>query len=270
MGNEEIITREDFLEHVLYEDLNDTEKMNLYKLQTKLERKQKLLKADEHKFKNNKYVIGLKYQNVKTKINVIQLSVMVLSTAITFIESLKEHFSLSEVTSTIIPIVLSTYIALVLAISRFYRFEEQKENLSKLFEKHAFVINRIKHKSRLIKCNLPVQPKDNKQLNDILMTFDKDGLDEVITQSMQEMDSLLPLKEKLHFENMLVKLHIDRKVLKRNLENLERHEEDMNEYKSKVSTLWYYLCCLYTGPNYVIDEEKAFDDMESNRSKNAS
>lgn len=258
----------EFLDNVIYKDLNEEEKMNLYNLHTKLERKKEILKADEHKFKNNKYVIGLKYQNIKSKINFIQLSVMVLSTAITFIESLKEHFSLSEVTSTIIPIVLSTYIALVLAISRFYRFEEQKENLSKLFEKHAFVINRIKYKTRLIKANLPVQPKDNKQLNDLLMSFDKDGLDEVITQSMQEMDSILPLREKLHFENMLVKLHIDRKVLKRNLENLERHEENMNEYKSKVSTLWYYLCCLYTGSNYVINEEKAFDDMESNRNNN--
>lgn len=259
---------EEFQNDALYSELNDTEKSNLFKMYTRLMRKKEILKADEHKFKNNKYVIGLKYQNVKMKINVIQLSVMVLSTAITFIESLKEHFSLSEVTSTVIPIVLSTYIALVLAISRFYRFEEQKENLSKLFEKHAFVINRIKYKTRIIKSNLPVQPKSDKQLNDILMSFDKDGLDEVITQSMQEMDSLLPLKEKLHFENMLVKLHIDRKVLKRNLENLEHYEENMNQYKYKVSTLWYYLCCLCSGDNYVINEQKAFYDIENNRNNN--
>lgn len=254
-----------FYNNILYSDLSDSEKTHLYKLHDKLERKKEMLKQDEHKFKNNKYVIGLKYQNVKMKINFIQLSVLVFSTAITFIESLKEHFALSEVSSTIIPIVLSTYIALVLAISRFYRFEEQKENLSKLFEKHAFVINRIKYKTRVVKANLPVLPKSDKQINDILTSFEKDGLDEVITQSMQEMDSLLPLREKLHFENMLSKLHIDRKVLKRNLENLDHYESDMNEYKKKISIIWYYLCCICMGDNYVIDEQKAFDDIEKNR-----
>ena len=52
-------------DNILYNDLTDTEKVNVYKMHINLERKQNLLKKDEHTFKNNKYVVGLKYQNIK-------------------------------------------------------------------------------------------------------------------------------------------------------------------------------------------------------------
>ena len=40
---------------------------------------------------------------------------------------------------------------------------------------------------------------------------------------------------------MLATPHIDRKVLKRNLNNIDNFDGDMNQYKTKVSMCWYYL-----------------------------
>lgn len=225
------------------------------------------LKKMELKFKNNKYILGLKYDNLKIKINVVQISVILASTFVTFIETLREHLKLSVAASTIIPILLSTYVALVISLVRFFRLDEQKETLSKLFEKHAFVINRVKHKLRVIS-NQCALSADDEHADKMLDAFDGDGLDDVVTQCMQDMDTVVTYKQRIYYENMLATLHIDRKVLKRNLKNIDNYDGDMNEYKNKVSLCWYYLSCAFLGSNYVIDDTQAFNDIEKKSAYN--
>lgn len=222
---------------------------------------EQIMKKLELKFKNNKYILGLKYDNLKIKINFVQISVILASTFVTLLETLKEQFKLSSLTSMMIPILLSTYIALILSIARFYRLDEQKEALSKLFERHAFVINRVKHKRRILQ-NHSICFSDCQTIDNILESFESDGLDDVITQCMQDMDIIVSYKQRIFYENMLIKLHIDRKVLKRNLNNIENYKGDMNKYKKKVTMFWYYLCCLFMGSNYTIKDEQAFTDIE--------
>lgn len=223
-----------------------------------------ILRNQELKFKNSKYVIGLKYESIQFKLTIVQISVIVVSTCIAFIETLQDTFQLSSSLSTIIPIILSTYTALVVAISRFYRLEDVKEGLSTLFERHAFIINRIKHKRRLIHLYGPWTEEDTSEsdVEKMLNTLESDGLEEVMTQAMQDSDVMIPYSERLYFENILVKMHIDKKVLKDNLSKLDVYEKDLNQYKQKVSMLRYYLCCLWMGTNYTINEEKTFDEVQ--------
>lgn len=224
-----------------------------------------ILKNQELKFKNSKYVIGLKYDNIQFKLTIVQISVIVVSTCIAFIETLQDSFNLSSSLSTIIPIILSTYTALVVAISRFYRLEDVKEGLSKLFERHAFIINRIKHKRRLIHLYGPwtgYETASEETVEKMLNTLESDGLEEVMTQAMQDTDIMIPYNERLYFENILVKMHIDKKVLKDNLSKLDNYEKNLNLYKQKVSMLRYYLCCLWMGSNYTIDDEKTFEEVQ--------
>lgn len=243
--------------------------MSLNHLQAKIACTKNIYDKLEIKFKSNKYVIGLKYEFMNFRINVIQLSVIFFSACVTFIETLKEHFHLSNSSSTLIPIVLSTYVTLIISLSRFYRLDEQKEGLSKLFEKHAFVINRIKHKLRTIEleCNI-CHDTDLSKVDTTLMSFDNDGLNDVITQCLNDADVMITLKEKLYYENLLIKLHIDRKVLKRNLRNIESYDGDMNGYKKKVSLVWYYMCFECLGNNYIIKDDDAFTDIEKENDKN--
>ena len=219
------------------------------------------MKKLELKFKNNKYILGLKYDNLKIKINLVHISVILASTFVTFIETLREQFKLSSTTSTVLPILLSTYVALVLSLVRFFRLDEQKETLSKLFEKHAFVINRVKVKLRMIS-NHCALTENCESIERILETFDGDGLDDVVTQCMQDIDTVVSYKQRIYYENMLATLHIDRKVLKRNLKNIDNYDGDMNGYKNKVTLCWYYMSCAFLGSNYTIDDTQAFNDIE--------
>lgn len=229
-----------------------------------------ILKCQELKFKNSKYIIGLKYDNIQFKLTIVQISVIVVSTSIAFMETLQNTFQLSSSLSAIIPIILSTYTALVVAISRFYRLEDIKEGLSKLFERHAFIINRIKHKRRMIHLHGPWDDPmhvTNDAVEKMLNTLESDGLEEVMTQSMQDMDIMIQYTERLYFENILVKMHIDKKVLKDNLSKLDVYENNLNLYKQKVSMLRYYLCCLWMGSNYTINDEDTFYAVQRHHSE---
>ena len=255
-------------ENFLYEEKTQKEKMTLINIHLKLTKQKTLLRKYEMKFKQNKMVIGLKYQVVKMKIDFIQMSVIMVSTITTFVEALKDILMVPPFMTTILPVICSSYVALILAIARFYKFEDHKENLSKLFEKNSFVINRLKHKLRGIDEILPIDPlSDIETINDFCssINLNTDGLQEVITQSLQETDVSMTFREKLYYENMLFKLILDSMTLKKNLRDLEHYENDLtlNNYKQKISTIWYYLFCYWSGSNYIIHEKKAFDAIES-------
>ena len=248
----------------LYETKSQEEKNLMISTHLKLEKQKSNFKKYELKFKNNKYIIGLKYQVVKVKIDFIQISVILVSTIMTFIEALKDILMIPIFVSNILPVICSSYVALILAIARFYKFEDQKESLSKLFEKNAFVINRLKHKIREINEIIPIDPlMDPDTITNFRLNLNSDGLQEVITQSMQETDTAITFREKLYYENMLFKMHLDSMTLKKNLKDLEHYENDLplNDFKQKVSSFWYYLLCYWSGSNYIINEELAFDSI---------
>ena len=80
------------------------------------DKKQKLvLNIDRliKKSRKNKALLSLKYDDISAKINFVQVSVIVISTGITFLETLKSKYTLNEEVGTILPIIFSTYIALV-------------------------------------------------------------------------------------------------------------------------------------------------------------
>ena len=87
--------------------------------------------------KKNKALLSFKYDYISSKINFVQVSVIVVSTAITFLETLKANYEMNQDVQTILPILFSTYIALVLAIVRFFKLDEKKEEISKTIQNLA-------------------------------------------------------------------------------------------------------------------------------------
>ena len=48
---------------------------------------------DLYDFKHDKELTGLKYTNIRTKVNFIQITVIIASTIITFLETMKDKLS---------------------------------------------------------------------------------------------------------------------------------------------------------------------------------
>lgn len=247
-----------------------------------------ILKREKRKFIDNKCILGLKYQTIKRKVNFIQISVICVSTVITFIETIKQYVMVLNFFETIVPILLSTYIGLILAISRFYKFEDNKEAISKLDEKLAFIINRIKYKLRYIESHQSLKPTSNflgylENLEVTLNDFQQDGLEEVITQAMQETDIMMNIKEKLFYETKLTRLKLDGIIIQKNLENLEAFKcsgagivepsnlKDMklSDYKSTLCfPINYIYDFLFLSSSYKIDDTAFFNKIEEIQNKN--
>lgn len=152
-------------------------------------------------YKKAKSIMVLKSQYIGAIINRVQISIIFVSSTITLFESIKSNFFIPALYLTLIPIVLSTYIAIILAISRFYKFDTKKENIKKVEEKFSYIINRLRYKRRKV-VNFDFACVKLDQWKILIENFNKDGLEEMITKTIEESDSLLTLKEYTYYHKI--------------------------------------------------------------------
>ncbi len=96
--------------------------------------------------KENKRLLDLKYDDLTKTVNNIQTSVIFISTLSGFIQAIKSEIGLSSGIIDIISITISTYISLILSVSKYYKFDEIKEQIQNLREKYSLLHNKIEHR----------------------------------------------------------------------------------------------------------------------------
>lgn len=96
--------------------------------------------------KENKRLLDLKYDDLNRQINMIQTSVIFFSTISGFMQATKEYFKTNDSAVTVTSITISTYISLILSISKYFKFDEQKERIHNLREKYANLHNKIEYR----------------------------------------------------------------------------------------------------------------------------
>lgn len=180
-------------------------------------------------YKKAKSIIVLKSQYIGSIINRIQISIIFVSSTITLFESIKSNFIIPVFYLTLIPIVLSTYIAIILAISRFYKFDTKKESIKKVEEKYSYIINRLRYKRRKV-INFDFACEKLNDWNILIENFNKDGLEEMITKTIEESDSLLTLKEYTYYHSVYNKIKTKNSIHQFNSDLLENWE-NLNSVK---------------------------------------
>ena len=93
--------------------------------------------------KENKRLLDLKYDDLNNQINLIQTSVIFFSTVSGFLQATKEFFNTDNSIVTVSSISISTYISLILSVSKYLKMDEQKERIHNLREKYATLHNKI-------------------------------------------------------------------------------------------------------------------------------
>jgi hypothetical protein len=93
--------------------------------------------------KANKRLLDIRYADLTLKVSYIQISVIVLSTLSGFLQSTKEYFSTPDSSVAVCGISISTYISLILSVSKYYKFDENKEAIHNLREKYGNLHNKI-------------------------------------------------------------------------------------------------------------------------------
>ena len=100
--------------------------------------------------KNNKRLLDIKYADLNNKINYIQISVIIFSTLSGFLQSTKEYFNTSVSVVSVTGISISTYISLILSVSKYFKFDEKKEAIHNLREKYGNLHNKIEFRMDII------------------------------------------------------------------------------------------------------------------------
>ena len=254
-------------------------------------------KQDLYDFKHDKELTGLKYTNIRTKVNFIQITVIIASTIITFLETMKDKFELTNnISMTIAPILLSTYIGLALAISRFFKLDDHKEELCKLDEAQSFVISGLRHRARMIQSMMPLycdpdvdtrrRGEDGNEMEEInndrqtaildyfskvekiIEDQSKDGLEETMSNCKQKFDLVMNLSEKVHYKNALLTISIDEDIVDGNKKIIHNKYSKWhlakaeNQIKIEKCCIWKYLCCFCDSCRYHYIDKEALEQMK--------
>ena len=96
--------------------------------------------------KENKRLLDLKYDDLNNLVNNIQTSVIFVSTLSGFLQATRIQFAVSDTVISIISITISTYISLILSISKYYKLDELKERIQTLREKYSQLHNSLDYR----------------------------------------------------------------------------------------------------------------------------
>ena len=96
--------------------------------------------------KECKRLLDLKYDDLTSMVNNIQTSVIFVSTISGFFQATKTQFAINVDIIAVISITISTYISLILSISKYYKLDELKDRIQNLREKYSLLHNRIDYR----------------------------------------------------------------------------------------------------------------------------
>ena len=103
-------------------------------------------------------IISFKYSGYKLYFDIVNISIIVISALLTFIETVKAEFELEDTEHkhlnnffSIIPIIISSTITISAAVLKFKKYQEKMESLSRCIDKAIFTsfrLKRIKEQAR--------------------------------------------------------------------------------------------------------------------------
>lgn len=189
-----------------------------------LEQKQSLLESFEKIIKTHKETVAIlvfKKNDIQWHINIIQLSVIVVSTFITIFETSQNFLEqyVNKQILTIFPIVLSSYIGLILAIGRFFKYDDKNEKIIKLIEKYSFIINKFRQKSDNFE-GFDFKLKDMKKWEELLDRDEKDNIGDILLKANEEKDLVLKPKEAVFYKKKYTKTRLKEIIESKNFNEL--------------------------------------------------
>ena len=101
--------------------------------------------------KRRNSILALKSSTIKYKHDTVNILTIIISTSLTCLETIKSEFTLSahdnlyvRRSAVIVPILLTSYIAVSMSVLKFKRYTETLEELTKISEKLVFVVCRLR------------------------------------------------------------------------------------------------------------------------------
>lgn len=203
------------------------------------------IKKYRKKASENRALLSYKYAFLKLRMNIIQVSVIILSTMITFLEAIRSHYEFNESIFNVVTISMSTMIAFIMAIYRFFRIEENKENIKQSLEEHVFIINKFRKIFHIMmNFNMAEDEKNLDEWKQIVLTYDSEIFENYITIK-EKFDVLFSFQDSIYYKekykrDLLALEFTDREIEIVDAYKRESHTEFITRASSWCKRLW---CC---------------------------
>jgi hypothetical protein len=193
----------------------------------------------------NKAILSLKYDNVSFKINCIQISVIVVSALITFIETLNALYELHIFVGSVMPILFATYIAIVLSIMRFFKMDDTKETLGKTLENFSYIINKSRKSKHRIK-NFDINEKNLDLWQDLISNYENE-IYEYMCNVRESFENILQYTERVYYSRRLLNHYVKNAFAHKNIDYVDQlwmePHRGFEENLSSCDKLYRWFCC---------------------------
>lgn len=190
----------------------------------------------------NKALLSFKYDELTLKVTIIQIIIIIFSTTISFLESLKSHFSLNDKLFNIITILLSTSVALIMAIYRFLKYEETKENVKKALEDHVFIINKFRKTQYQLE-NIKNKTDSEERFDKLVENFENEIFENYIS-IRENFDTIFTFKDSIYYKNKYKRNLLKLEKANNEIEIIDDYKRDDINYKKKSWCIKNIFCCV--------------------------
>ncbi len=260
--------------------------------------------AKKHKVvKDKRIILFMKHVYLKNVVNLFQVSIIIASTIITFVGSMKPHiFSTNrETQAQIISICFSTYIAIATAIFKFLKIDDRKEEIYKMlqmFNDVETIINKKLKKMSIIQSqfrdefsyyhkhkipvediskNVIIEPgqhdeeekrkiiqKYYKQYSDVITFYEQEDVEDKILEAKKQFHTMFSYNEIIYYRGKIVESMLLEKV---HVGNRSILEAPMDEYKDNINYIEMYETTLDTNDFADISNDIQHIEFEIKRLK---
>lgn len=188
----------------------------------------------------NKAMLSFKYDELTLKVTIIQIIIILFSTAISFIEAMKNYYALNENVFNIVIVSLSTSVALIMAIYRFLKYEEKKENVKNAIQDHVFIINKFRKIYSQIE-SVKEKPDYIERFNKIVDNFENETFDNYIS-IRENFDTIFSFRDSIYYKNKYKKNLLKLEKANNDIEMIDDYKRD-NIIMKQASLLEKIFCC---------------------------
>lgn len=194
--------------------------------------------------RKNRALLSYKYDTLKFRINILQVLIIIISTMITFLEAIKQHYEFNETDFNAATISMSTMVAFIMAIYRFFRYEENKENVKQSLESHVFIINKLCKTMHLME-NFEFTNNNKADWTQICLNYDSETFDNYIAIK-EKFDALFSFQDSIYYKRKYKRDFLELEFTNREIELVDKFKDSKhNDFVLRLKGWLYYLfCCM--------------------------
>ena len=142
----------------------------------------------------------------------------------------------------IVPIVLASYIALIMAVLRFYKWEDTKERFSNCYDNHVFISNKlIKINNSINKFDFNTMPYD--EWKNLISVYENGDFVNVVTVK-ESFESLMRYKDLIYYKSKFRKMYLKHEIINNDIDTVTKSKHlPLNSFRRLI-------CCPFKSSKY--------------------